>query len=123
MDPRGGTIKRQGIHARNDYRRRPLEREFTLGESVEDGIDKRDPIRCWDAFNEFREIESHLPRDCITAYTDGSFKDGLAGSGVVVYEKEAIIHTITEPLGRVSIAYAELCVFCMGYSSYPIGVI
>jgi len=41
-------------------------------------------------------------------FTDGSVRNDLAGSGVVVYSDDQIIHRIISPIREVSIDHAEL---------------
>jgi len=57
---------------------------------------------------EFKEIEARLPESSLTVFTDGSVRNELAGSGVVVYSNNQLIHRIISPIREVSIDYAEL---------------
>ena len=61
-----------------------------------------------DAFYEFKEIEGRLPCDAFIAFIDGSFISPYAGSGSVICRDSMVLHEISVPCGRVSIAYAEL---------------
>ncbi len=79
-----------------------------MGNNVKHGFNKKDPQACLEAYFEFKEIESELPRNSLTAFTDGSLKNNLAGSGTVVYSASQAVHKISAALGDVSIDYAEL---------------
>jgi len=81
---------------------------FIFGNNVKHGFNKKDPQACLEAYFEFKEIESELPRNSLAAFTDGSLKNSLAGAGTVVYAANQTIHKISTPLGNVSIDYAEL---------------
>ena len=81
---------------------------FTPGKSAQKGFDRKNNISASDAYYEFKEIEYTLDSDCILAYTDGSYHDGISGSGAAIYHKKAKIREISSPNGKTSIAYAEL---------------
>jgi ribonuclease HI len=83
---------------------------FTSGDSVQPGFDRKDSISASHAYYEFKNIESQLTQDtdCILVYTDGSYKDGISGSGAVIYRNTEKIHEISSPNGRTSIMFAEL---------------
>ena len=81
---------------------------FTPGESVRPGFDRHDNVSTSYAYYEFKEIESALDKNSIIAYTDGSFKDGISGSGAAIYHNNMRIREISSPNGHTSIIYAEL---------------
>lgn len=101
----GGTTR---VPATASLRARGMHTDFSRGRCVSRGIDKSDPAQCWDAYNQFREIEAALNPDSMSVYTDGSVTDGLAGSGIAIYLNQGQVHTISSPVGASSVDYAEL---------------
>jgi len=104
----GGFINYTTKQNQNKYRLNKTKSPFEKRESVSPGINKDNPHECSKAFFEYKEIESRIPMDALTVFTDGSFKNNKAGSGVVIYQQNNIIGEITAPLGNKSIDFAEL---------------
>ena len=67
------------------YRYRDISHQLTSGISVKEGIDKQDPLQCFQAYTEFKEIELNLPRNSLVAFTDGSTRNKLSGSGAIIF--------------------------------------
>ncbi len=103
----GGTIK-SPLDTRKHYRYGPINPYFKKGWCPRENINKKDPVQCQDIYLEFKEMESRLPRNSVIAFTDGSFKNNLAGAGVAVYSQNKVIALIASPIGNASINYAEL---------------
>ena len=78
------------------------------GTCVRHKIDKLDPLQCYQAFLEYKEIESKISSDSFMVFTDGSVKEGSAGSGAVIYLDGETLHEILAPVGDQTISYAEL---------------
>jgi len=104
----GGGFIKNILPRSNRYEMLPEENPFQAGERGKPGIDKDNPMHCLEAYHEFKHIESHLPRDCLKVFTDGSAKDNRAGSGAAIYLRDRVIHEIISPVGDLSVAYAEL---------------
>jgi ribonuclease HI len=104
----GGFIKSTSDSHSNRYRMNLPTRAFTKGPNVRTGIDKTNPQQCLDAYNEFKFIESNLPKNNLTVFTDGSVKENKAGSASIIYHQNKVIHEIVSPIGDLPIAYAEL---------------
>jgi len=103
----GGTINNRRL-SKVDYRLKHFTSPFAYGASVRHKIDKEDPKQCLDAYFEFKEIEHSIKESSLVIFTDGSFKENLAGSGAVVYFQNKILHKISSSLGNQTISYAEL---------------
>jgi hypothetical protein len=78
-----GTINNRSlfhVNAKN-YKYQAIQSPFTKGISVKSNFNKRDPLLCYYAYIEFKQIESQLPENSLVVYTDGSHRHNLSGSG------------------------------------------
>ena len=103
----GGGFTQQ-IQKTNQYRLSIPKSVFTKGENVSIGIDKTNLAACGQAYFEFKNIESRLPTEALTVYTDGSVKNNKAGSGAAFYHKNKLIFDFANSLLDHSISFAEL---------------
>ena len=104
----GGFLKNISTLTSDSYRREKSTCPFKEGPSVTQGIDKDNPQHCLDAYLEFKNIESHLPEDCFSVFTDGSVKEKRSGSGTAIYFNRKLVHEIFAPTENLTISYAEL---------------
>jgi len=93
----GGFINYTTKQNQSKYHFNKIESPFEKGESVSPGINKDNPHECSKAFFEYKSIESRLPMNAITVFTDGSVKDNKAGAGVAVYYQHRFLWQITAP--------------------------
>jgi len=70
----GGFINHTTKQTQNKYRLIKVKSPFERGESVSPGINKDNPHECSKAFFEYKDIESRLPMNALTVFTDGSVK-------------------------------------------------
>ena len=110
----GGTCKGELPFAQNSHRIKPQSSPIQQGRSVTPIKDKTDPVQCYHAYLEYRDILHNLEQDHIRVYTDGSrsTETGISGYGLrILHQTGSSVDTIYEKaagLGQATIQQAEL---------------
>ena len=102
----GSYLNNQPDMPRNN-RVLPRQSPFLPGRSVSPVKGHKDPVTCWRAYQEFREIHSDLPQ-CVQVYTDGSALSGYAGIGIYLKPRNEQPATLGVPIGKGTNNMAEL---------------
>jgi len=110
----GGTVREDNPYPVTDNRIHANRSPLSAGKSVTPVEDKKDPMQCLIAYNEYREILEELEESHIRVYTDGSHnkQDKKTGCGFMIVNRsgrdEKTYHKEYKGLGSTSVNQAEL---------------